>query len=69
MSVTPPVIMCVFIQISVKRWMTAPIAYCLTFFSLYCEEIMASPALPPDFLTGIQPELCLVIKTNVQEKK
>ena len=47
--------------------MTAPIAYCLTFISLCCEEITASPATPPDFVTGTELETGLFIK-NVQKK-
>lgn len=48
--------------------MTAPIAYCLTFISLCCEEITASPATPPDFLTSIELEIGLLIKKDVQKK-
>lgn len=48
--------------------MTAPIAYCLTFISLCCEEITASLATPPDFLTGKKLEIGLFIKKNFQKK-
>lgn len=48
--------------------MTAPIAYCLTFISLCCGEITASPATPPDILTGIELEILLFIKKECSER-
>lgn len=48
--------------------MTASIAYCLTFISLCYREIPACPATLPDILTGIELEILVFIKKNVQEK-
>lgn len=48
--------------------MAAPIAYCLIFIPLYCGEITASPVTAPDILTGIDLEMLLFIKENVQKK-
>lgn len=48
--------------------MTASIAYCLTFISLCCGEITASPATPPDILTGIELEILSFIRKSVQKK-
>lgn len=48
--------------------MAASIAYCLTFISLCCGEITASPATSPGILIGIELEIPLFIKENVQKK-
>lgn len=47
--------------------MTAPIACCLNFISLCCEEITASPAIPPDFIAGIELKIDLFIKKDVKK--
>lgn len=49
--------------------MTASIAYCLTFISLCCGEKTASPATPPDTLTGIELKILLFIRKSVQKIK